>query len=80
MDNQHKLIVGYRDLSEDEIGLMNRVKELAGLTGTLVENLKTYQAGEPGQELDQRWIAIGATELQQGFMALVRGIARPTTF
>jgi hypothetical protein len=26
---------------------------------------------------DQRWIAIGKTHIQQGFMALVRAIARP---
>ena len=26
MDNQHKLIKGYRDLSEQEIDLMNRIK------------------------------------------------------
>lgn len=30
--------------------------------------------------IDQRWVSIGATQLQQGFMALVRGIAQPTTF
>lgn len=30
--------------------------------------------------LDQRWISIGATDLQRGFMAVIRGIAQPTTF
>jgi len=34
----------------------------------------------PGATLDQRWISIGATDLQTGFMALIRGIAQPTTF
>ncbi|ANA48987.1 hypothetical protein PaMx41_ORF24 [Pseudomonas phage PaMx41] len=28
MDNQHKKIKGYRDLSQEEIDMMNRVKEL----------------------------------------------------
>lgn len=32
------------------------------------------------QPLDQRWISIGATDLQRGFMAVIRGIAQPTTF
>jgi hypothetical protein len=32
------------------------------------------------QPLDQRWISIGATDLQLGFMAVIRGIAQPTTF
>ena len=30
--------------------------------------------------LDQRWVSIGATDLQTGFMALTRAIAQPTTF
>ena len=30
--------------------------------------------------LDQRWVSIGATELQQGLMALTRAIAKPTFF
>ena len=32
------------------------------------------------QPLDRRWISIGATDLQRGFMAVIRGIAQPTTF
>lgn len=34
----------------------------------------------PHPTIDQRWISIGATDLQRGFMAIVRGIAQPTTF
>ncbi len=30
--------------------------------------------------VDQRWVAIGKTDLQKGFMALIRGIARTETF
>ena len=30
--------------------------------------------------LDQRWISIGSTDLQRGFMAVIRGIAQPTIF
>ena len=26
MENQHKQIIGYRDLSQEEIDLMNRIK------------------------------------------------------
>ncbi len=29
---------------------------------------------------DQRWIATGATDLQKGFMSIIRGVAQPTTF
>lgn len=29
---------------------------------------------------DQRWISIGCTHLQEGWMAVIRGISKPTTF
>lgn len=74
MDNQHKHIKGYRDLSTEEIALMNECKALAEQCGAMVEKLR----GAPG--LDQRWVAIGATVLQKGWMAVIRGIAQPTTF
>lgn len=75
MDNQHKAIKGCRDLSAEEIALMNEVKELAETVGQLVAKLRACPAS-----LDQRWIATGATDLQKGFMSMVRGIAQPTTF
>ena len=74
MDNQHKLIKGYRDLSEGEIKAMNAVKSEAERIGLLVEEL------EANTELDARWVSIAKDHLQQGFMAAVRSIAKPTTF
>ena len=46
MDDQHTKIKGYRDLTQTEIDLMNKIK----------------------------------SHMQQGFMALVRAVAQPTTF
>ena len=74
MENQHRAIKGYRELSQDEINLMNEVKEVSAKIGELVEKLRAA----PG--LDQRWVSIGATDMQTGAMALVRAIAQPTTF
>lgn len=74
MDNQHKLIKGYRDLSEGEIKAMNAVKSEAERIGLLVEEL------EANTDLDARWVSITKDHLQQGFMADVRSIAKPTTF
>ena len=74
MDNQHKLIKGYRDLSEGEIKAMNAVKSEAERIGLLVEEL------EANTDLDARWVSIAQDHLQQGFMAAVRSIAKPTTF
>ena len=44
--------------------------------------MRTYsgEADASQPALDQRWVSVGATDLQQGFMALVRSIAQPTTF
>lgn len=74
MDNQHKLIKGYRDLSEAEIAAMNAVKAEGERLGILIEEMKA------NSQLDQRWVAIAQTNLQQGIMAAVRSIAQPTTF
>jgi hypothetical protein len=74
MENQHQHIKGYRDLAAEEIALMNDAKGKAEDIGKLIEVLR----GTPG--IDQRWLSIAQTDLQKGFMALVRSIARPTTF
>ena len=74
MENQHRHIKGYRELSADEIALMNRIKQ----KGLELEALVRQLRDAPG--LDQRWISIGATDLQTGLMALTRGVAQPTSF
>lgn len=74
MDNQHQHIRGYRDLTEKEVGEMNSIK----LHGVNLETLCNTLAASP--ELDQRWVSIGRTHLQQGIMALVRAVAKPTSF
>lgn len=81
MDNQHKKIKGYRDLSEEEIALMNEAKELASKVGDFVDKVQTLSDGSDVKiTIDRRWLAIGRTDLQTGFMALIRSVARPTTF
>lgn len=67
-------ITGYRQLSEAEAALMNEIKQHGVQLGQLVQKLREA----PG--LDQRWVSIGATDLQTGLMALTRGVAQPTTF
>jgi hypothetical protein len=74
MENQHRQIKGYRELSEAEINLMNEIKAKGAELGELVEKLR-HDA-----KLDQRWVSIGATDLQTGLMALTRAVAQPTFF
>jgi hypothetical protein len=78
-------ITGYRQLSEAEVALMNEGKALAEACGAYIAKLRTHgDISRPsdyvGPPLDQRWISIGATDLQRGWMAVIRGIAQPTTF
>jgi len=82
-------ITGYRQLSEEEVALMNEGKALAEQCGAYIAKLRARDAaiaqtpptsGDAPRPLDQRWISIGATDLQRGFMAVIRGIAQPTTF
>lgn len=86
MENQHRKIKGYRELSEGEIALMNEIKDLGIACGELIEKLKMSGmpdeiGGEPdGIEPELRWVHIGATHLQQGLMALTRSVAKPDFF
>lgn len=74
MENQHQKITGYRDLTQEEIDLMNEVKAKGVELGELVDKLMATES------VDKRWASIGKTDLQTGMMALVRSIAQPTTF
>lgn len=74
MDNQHKQIKGYRDLSQEEIDLMNEAKSLAVQVGDLVAKIQATPL------TDKRWASIGQTDLQKGFMSIIRAVAQPTTF
>ncbi|WP_338665004.1 hypothetical protein VQH23_07465 [Pararoseomonas sp. SCSIO 73927] len=73
MDQTSPPISGYRQLSPEEVEQINKVKALANQVGELVDQVRASGA-------DPRWASIAATELQQGFMALNRSIAKPTGF
>ncbi len=85
MENQHRRITGYRELSQAEIDLMNEIKA----TGTQLDELLkkvgdtqvriTAEHGT-GDAEPFRWIAISKNHLQQGLMALTRAVAKPESF
>lgn len=74
MDNQHKKISGYRDLTQEEIDQMNALKAVGTQLGLLIKNMKQ----DP--DVDQRWLSIAETHLQQGIMAAIRSVAKPNGF
>lgn len=67
-------VKGYRDLSQGEVDLINEIKATGEQLGQLVNRLRAMD------DMDQRWVSIGCTDLQTGVMALVRAVAQPTTF
>jgi len=71
VDNQHRQIAGYRDLSVIEIDSMNTLK--------LAERdlLRTLDTIKEMDGVNQRSLAIARTEIQTGFMWAIRAIARP---
>lgn len=90
MDNQHRKIKGYRELSQEEIDLMNEVKEEGVRLKALIEKVAKYnydhaitsdEAGFLVRESEaQRWVAMAKTELQTGMMFLTRAVAKPMFF
>ena len=91
MDNQHRKIKGYRELTQVEIDLMNEIKTKGVELSELCKKLSVYlgeQNGDGDREAVQakvkaepyRWLAIGRTHLQEGLMALTRSVAQPEFF
>lgn len=74
MYNQHQKIKGCRDLSQAEIDAINAVNAEGDRIALLIEELRE------NVNLDQRWVSIAETHLQQGMMAAVRAVAQQTTF
>jgi hypothetical protein len=75
--NARKLVRTERSelMFESQLQLLSESDLLSKQVGDFVSKLRAA-----GSELDQRWVSIGATDLQRGFMAVIRGIAQPTTF
>lgn len=71
MDNQHRQISGYRELSPADIALMNEAKALEAQWNGLIDRLRSRL------NVDQRQVAIAATDGESAFMRAVRAIAQP---
>ena len=74
MENQHRQIKGYKELDHQQIDMMNSIKSAGKDVGELLDQL------EASGKLDGRWLAIAKTDLQKGFMAATRAIAKPDFF
>jgi hypothetical protein len=70
VENQHKLIDGYRELDEGEIAGMNAVKRAEQAFLAVVRENQEIGA-------DPRWTAIAITAIEKASMFAGRAIARP---
>lgn len=66
-------VAGYRPQSADRVAIVNANKLLEERILRLVDGLQSM-----GADVDQRWLAIGRTAIEQGFMAVNRSIFRPS--
>jgi hypothetical protein len=68
-------VTGYRQLTEGEIALMNRIKAKEAEMAELLNLVRvTAPAGEP-----QRQIARAVTAFEEAFMRTVRAVAQPVS-
>lgn len=80
MDNQHKLIKNYRDLTQDEIDCINKIKALGEKLGEMYDYLAVTNSQTGGHQIDMRWLNEGRTDLQKGISCWVRAVAQPGGF
>lgn len=82
MDNQHRKISGYRELTQGEIDLMNEIKAKGLELEALIKKVEGVNAslGDEYRGDCYRWSAIAKTDFQTGLMALTRAVAKPTFF
>jgi methionine aminopeptidase len=85
-ENQHRLIKGYRELTQHEIDLINKIKAAGTLIEQIIEEVEhTNLSTGTRSELDEiaepeMWTHQAKINLKIGLMALTRAVAKPTSF
>jgi hypothetical protein len=70
-DHKGLPVEGYKPQSDDKVQLVNNYKRVEEAVLRMLDGLKD------SPEIDQRWLAIGRTGLEQAFMAINRSIFKP---
>ena len=79
MDNQHRKINGYRELSQDEIDLMNEIKAKGRELNQLVCRVALLPVCETSAGMErERWVEYAGMNIETGVMQLIRAVALPT--
>lgn len=64
-------VLGYAPQTADAVSIVNSMKCVEE------EILRTLDALKDGWEVDQHWLALGRSQLEQAFMAINRSVFRP---
>ncbi|RLM23660.1 hypothetical protein BIY29_10185 [Brenneria alni] len=64
----------HRQLTDAELAVMEEIIDLRTIVGDYLDGLADNPA------IDQTWLRIAREQLQQGFMAATRAVAKPATF
>lgn len=92
MENQHRKITGYRELSQVEIDLMNEIKALGPQIEAVIMKVQdhltnqiTFNTSEEDKKrrwdaTPERFVHLAANDFQTALMYLTRAVAQPTFF
>lgn len=69
--NEGLPVAGYRPQTNEAVALVNEMKaEEEGI-------LRELDAMKANADIDQRWLAVGRTQIEQAFMAINRSVFKP---
>ena len=57
-------------LSQEQIGVINEIKTVETAVLKLINSIKDQDI----MPVDKRWIAIGTTDIEKGFMSVIKGV------
>lgn len=70
MTHQGLPVAGYKAQTDERVALVNRNKEIEERVLRIIDDLW-------GTDADRRWLSIGRTHIEQGFMAVNRAVFKP---
>ena len=70
-DHKPLPVAGYTNQPDDKVTTVNENKQLEETV------LKRLDALKADPDIDQRWLAIGRTHIEEGFMSINRAVFKP---
>lgn len=77
-------VAGYRPQSDEAVKLVNGSKQVEEIILRFIDQLAEMKGPAASNKypseltVDQRWLAIGRTHIEQGFMAINRAVFKPS--